>query len=151
MIACHSLQLQGCAKRSVSLLDCAAAGQHTFDDLFLTRQSPLTTYDYLFHVNIPQPKAAQLQTQDVPRWVQAEKKLLGLVKQVRCFCIGEALKTLVWLPCSTAAAHLVVLPLRLRCCSQFFARLCEPLDHCTASVCCLLFPRRQQQTHSSAW
>ncbi|DBB01879.1 TPA: hypothetical protein ACH3X1_000480 [Trebouxia sp. C0004] len=74
-------QLQGCAKRSVSLLDRAAAGQHTFDPLFLTKQSPLTTYDYLFHVSIPQPQAAQLQTQDVPRWVQAEKKLLGIVKQ----------------------------------------------------------------------
>ncbi len=82
MIACHSLQLQGCAKRSVSLLDRAAAGQHTFDTLFLISQSPLTMYDYLFHVSIPQPKAAQMQTQDMPRWAQAEKKLLGLVKQV---------------------------------------------------------------------
>lgn len=83
MIACRSLQLQGCAKRSVSLLDRAAAGQHTFDTLFLTSQSPLTTYDYLFHIKIPQPKAAQLHTQDVPRWALAERKLLGLVKQVR--------------------------------------------------------------------
>ena len=91
MRACPSLQLQGCAKRSVSLLDRAAAGQHTFDPLFLTKHSPLTMYDYLFHVSIPQPKAAQLQTQDVPRWVLAEKKLLGLVKQVRHYCAGEAL------------------------------------------------------------
>jgi len=75
--------LQGYAKRSVSLLDRAASGQHTFDTLFLISQSPSTTYDYLFHVSIPQPKAAQLQTQDVPRWALAEKKLLGIVKQVR--------------------------------------------------------------------
>lgn len=74
--------MQGCAKRSVSLLDRAAAGQHTFDTLFLTNQSPVTTYDYLFHVTIPQPKVVQLHSLDVPRWTQAEKKLEGLVKQV---------------------------------------------------------------------
>lgn len=77
-----NLQMQGCAKKSVSLLDRAAAGQHTFDILFLTNQSPVTTYDYLFHVTIPQPKVAQLHSQDVPTWIQAEKKLEGLIKQV---------------------------------------------------------------------
>lgn len=76
------LQMQGCAKRSVALLDQAAAGQHTFDALFLTSHSPLTTYDYLFHVDIPQQLPAQLQASDIAQWQHAEKKLEALVKQV---------------------------------------------------------------------
>lgn len=76
--------MQGCAQRSVALLDQAAAGQHTFDALFLTSHSPVTTYDYLFHVHIPQQLPPQLQASDVAPWHHAEKKLEALVKQVCC-------------------------------------------------------------------
>lgn len=76
------LQMQGCAKRSVSLLDRAAAGQHTFDTLFLTNQSPLTVCDHLFHVHVEQLEGAGLHSDDVPPWRQAEKQLEALVKQV---------------------------------------------------------------------
>ena len=78
------LQMQACAKRSMALLNQAAAGQHTFDALFLTSHSPLTTYDYLFHVHIPQQLPAQLQASDIAPWQHAEKKLEALVKQVCC-------------------------------------------------------------------
>ena len=64
------------------LLDQAAAGQHTFDALFLTGHSPVTTYDYLYHVHIPQQLQAQLQLADVAPWQQAEKRLEALVRQV---------------------------------------------------------------------
>ena len=76
------LQLQGCVKRSVLLLDQASADQHTLHNLFLNRQSPVTIYDYLFHVQLPQPAAGQLQVHDVQSWQQADKRVEGIVKQV---------------------------------------------------------------------
>ena len=78
------MQMQACAKRSVTLLDQAAAGLHTFDALFLTSHSPLTTYDYLFHVHVPQQLPVQLHAADIASWQHAEKKLEALVKQVCC-------------------------------------------------------------------
>ena len=78
------LQLQGCARRSIALLDRAAAGQQTFDTLFLSNQSPLTIYDYLLHVTVPSQDDGQLQTLDAPTWQQAEKKVEAVVKQVSC-------------------------------------------------------------------
>lgn len=74
--------MQACAKSSVVLLDQAAAGQHTFDALFLTSHSPLTTYDYLFHVHIPQQLPVQLHAADTTPWQHAERKLEALMKQV---------------------------------------------------------------------
>lgn len=74
--------MQACAKRSVVLLDQAAAGQHTFDVLFLTSHSPVTTYDYLFHVHIPQKLQVQLHAADSTPWQHAETKLEALMKQV---------------------------------------------------------------------
>ncbi|KAL3158789.1 hypothetical protein ABBQ32_011516 [Trebouxia sp. C0010 RCD-2024] len=74
-------QMQACAKRSVVLLDQAAAGQHTFDVLFLTSHSPVTTYDYLFHVHIPQKLQVQLHAADSTPWQHAETKLEALMKQ----------------------------------------------------------------------
>lgn len=75
-------QLQGCAKRSVMLLDQASAGQHTFETLFLSSQSPVTMYDYLFHVQLPQPASSgQLQVHDAQSWQQADKRVESIVKQ----------------------------------------------------------------------
>ena len=79
------VQMQACAKRSAALLDQAAAGQHTFDALFLTSHSPVTTYDYLFHVHIPQKLQVQLHAADSAPWQHAEKKLEALMKQVSPF------------------------------------------------------------------
>ena len=65
----------------MSLLDKAAAGQQLFDTLFLTQYSPLTTYDYIFHITVPaQQDKGQLS--DLPLSQRIERKVHNVVTQV---------------------------------------------------------------------
>lgn len=74
------MQVQSCAKRSVTLLDQAAAGHQLFDTLFLTRHSPVTIYDYIFHVKVPEQQATLLS--DVPLSQRIERKIHSIVTEV---------------------------------------------------------------------
>lgn len=74
------VQVQSCAKRSVKLLDQAAAGQQLFDTLFLTTDTPASMYDYIFHVQIPAQEKGQMS--DVPLPQRIERKVHSIITQV---------------------------------------------------------------------